>query len=64
MCNGPRHCWTCVLDYIEIAGIFDRMWERTYSTHTFFHLIEREYTVMEEKEIYQRLKREGLMDNW
>jgi hypothetical protein len=40
------------------------MWEFTYSMRTFFNLIEEAYTVAEEKAIYLRLRREGLLDHW
>lgn len=64
MCRSPRQCWNCTLSDDEIMSIFVHMWECTYSVHTFFNLIEATYTVAEEKDIYLRLSREGLLDNW
>lgn len=66
MCANPKKpsCWVLSVDKDVIDTVFACMWEYTYSARSFFNLIERAYTVAEEKAIYLRLSREGLLDNW
>lgn len=66
MCADPnkKSCWVLKADQDEIDSVFSCMWEFTYSMRTFFILIEETYTVLEERAIYLRLRREGLLDNW
>lgn len=66
MCANPKKssCWVLNVEKDVIDTVFTCMWEHNYSVHSFFNLIERAYTVAEEKAIYLRFKREGLLDNW
>jgi hypothetical protein len=66
VCSNPNRdpCWVLEAHQDTIDTVFIHMWEFTYSVRTFFNLIEDAYTVIEERAIYLRLKREGLLDNW
>jgi hypothetical protein len=66
VCSNPNRnsCWVLEAPQDTIDTVFIHMWEFTYSVRTFFNLIEVAYTVIEERAIYLRLKREGLLDNW
>jgi hypothetical protein len=66
MCRKSNRmsCWVFNAHQDVIDSQFSHMWELTYSMHSFFILIEATYTVLEERAIYQRLKAEGLLDNW
>lgn len=66
MCAKPSSmsCWVTKVEQDVVDLVFGRMWEFTYSMHTYFLLIEHTYTVAEEKAIYRQLKAEGLLDNW
>lgn len=66
MCTKPNKmsCWVTKVEQDVIDVVFGRMWEFTYSMHTYFLLIERTYTVAEEKAIYQQLSNEGLLGDW
>lgn len=57
-------CWVFNAHKDVIDSQFAHMWEYTYSQWTFFSLIEETYSIVEERAIYQRLRREGLLDNW
>lgn len=62
--RNRKSCWVKQADQDTIDAVFSCMWEFTYSMRTFFNLIEEAYTVAEEKAIYLRLRREGLLDHW
>lgn len=66
MCVNPNQnpCWALSAHQDVVDTVFSHLWEITYSMRTFFILIEEAYTVAEERAIYQRLSREGLLDKW
>lgn len=65
MCASQMNsCWVHKADKDTIDTMFTCLWEFTYSVRTFFNLIEETYTVLEERAIYLRLRKEGLLDNW
>lgn len=68
MCANPNPnlFWVLQAEQAVIDMVFSCMWEFTYSMRTFIYLVESGsiYTVVEEREIYLQLNREGLLDNW